>query len=237
VEALVLVGYRAGAAAVGRDGSWPRSPGSCSACSPSTRSQHSGVGGTQTGAFNPAETTGAAFRAGPRAVVRDAIGTALTNVVLVVIWVGIALLVVAITAGHDFTSTGRGRPSPPRRRFAGLIAVHRRPGRCPRGLSLQATGGGSGRLRPAPPGWAVSQVARLPGRRSANPRRFTEGHPQPDPRRPPSPLLNLPDRVCAGKGRPHRLRRKLRGRVARPGFRASSPGRRRPVLRQAERHA
>ena len=47
-------------------------------------------------------------------MVRDAIGTTLTNVVLVVIWVGIALLVVAITAATIHVTAGG--PSPPRHR-------------------------------------------------------------------------------------------------------------------------
>ena len=125
--------------------------------------------------FNPLNDWGSIRPAA--GVVRDAIGTALTNVVLVVIWVGIALLVVAITAATIHV-TARGRQAPPRRRSR-PDCRHRRlgavrgpvPAGSPRGLRSP---------RPAPTGLAVSQVHAFQAALS-DPRRFTEATRSPDP--------------------------------------------------------
>src|SRR5690349_17327620 len=84
--------------------------------------------------FNPLNDWGSIRPAA--GVVRDAIGTALTNVVLVVIWVGIALLVVAVTAAtiHVTAVAARHR----RGALRGLIAVTA-VWALSAGLSLQAT--------------------------------------------------------------------------------------------------
>jgi phosphatidylglycerophosphate synthase len=109
-------------------------------------------------------------------VVRDAIGTTLTNVVLVVIWVGIAVLVVAITAAtiHVTAVAARHR----RGTVRGLIAVTA-VWALAAGLSLQATAGAPVASTSAT-GLAVSQVRAFQSALS-DPRRFTAATRSPDP--------------------------------------------------------
>ena len=125
-------------------------------------------------AFNPLNDWGSIRPAA--GVVRDAIGTALTNVVLVVIWVGIALLVVAITAAtiHVTAVAARHRRGTVRGLAAvtaiwGLAAV----------FSLQFTPGAPVASTSAT-GLAVSQVRAFRAALS-DPRRFTEATRSPDP--------------------------------------------------------
>src|SRR6201996_1102135 len=124
--------------------------------------------------FNPLNDWGSIRPAA--GVVRDAIGTALTNVVLVVIWVGIALLVVAITAAtiHVTSVAARHR----RGALRGLIAVTA-VWALSAGLSLQATAGAPVASTSAA-GLAVSQVHAFQAALS-DPRRFTEATRSPDP--------------------------------------------------------
>ena len=124
--------------------------------------------------FNPLNDWGSIRPAA--GVVRDAIGTALTNVVLVVIWVGIALLVVAITAAtiHVTAVAARHR----RGALRGLIAVTA-VWALSAGLSLQATAGAPVASTSAA-GLAVSQVHAFQAALS-DPRRFTEATRSPDP--------------------------------------------------------
>jgi phosphatidylglycerophosphate synthase len=109
-------------------------------------------------------------------VVRDAIGTTLTNVVLVVIWVGIVLLVVAITAAtiHVTAVAARHRRGTARGLAAltaiwGLSAV----------LSLQLTAG-SPVASTSATALAVSQV-RAYSEALSDPRVFTAETRSPDP--------------------------------------------------------
>ena len=124
--------------------------------------------------FNPLNDWGSVRPAA--GVVRDAIGTALTNVVLVVIWVGIALLVVAITAAtiHVTAVAARHR----RGALRGLIAVTA-VWALSAGLSLQATAGAPVASTSAA-GLAVSQVHAFQAALS-DPRRFTEATRSRDP--------------------------------------------------------
>jgi phosphatidylglycerophosphate synthase len=109
-------------------------------------------------------------------VVRDAIGTTLTNVVLVVIWVGIALLVVAITAAtiHVTAVAARHR----RGTVRGLVAVTAIWG-LSAALSLQLTPG-SPVASTSATALAVSQVRAYQAALS-DPRRFTAATRSPDP--------------------------------------------------------
>ena len=113
--------------------------------------------------FNPLNDWGSIRPAA--GVVRDAIGTTLTNVVLVAIWVGIAVLVVAITAATIHVTAVASR--------------HRRLGAV-RGPVPAGHRGGSGRLDQRRRTGRLAG-ARLPGsaQRSAPVHR---GHPQPRPR-------------------------------------------------------
>ena len=154
-------------------------------------------------------------------VVRDAIGTALTNIVLVVIWVGIILLVVAITAAtiHITAVAARHRRGTVRG-LAALTAVWA----LSAGLSLQLIPG-SPVASTSAAGLAVAQV-RATQAALSDPRRFERGHPQPRPRS-HHPRFGPADRI-ARQGRHHRLRRKLRaGR--RPGYELLAGRRRRPA--------
>ena len=136
-------------------------------------------------AFNPVNDWGSIRPAA--GVVRDAIGTTLTNVVLVVIWVGIVLLVVAITAAtiHVTAVAARHR----RGTVRGLAALTAIWG-LSAGLSLQFTPG-SPVASTSATGLAVSQVQRLPGRRSATRvvSRRPPAAPTPRPAIPASDLL------------------------------------------------
>jgi phosphatidylglycerophosphate synthase len=109
-------------------------------------------------------------------VVRDAIGTALTNVVLVVIWIGIALLIGAITAAtvHVTAVAARHR----RGTVRGLAALTAIWG-LSAGLSLQLTPGFPVASTSAA-GLAVSQVRAYQAALS-DPRRFTQATRSPDP--------------------------------------------------------
>jgi phosphatidylglycerophosphate synthase len=124
--------------------------------------------------FNPLNDWGSIRPAA--SVVRDAIGTALTNVVLVAVWAGIALLVVAITAAtiHVTTVAARHRRGAVRGLIAltavwGLSAV----------LSLQFTPG-SPVASTSAAGLAVSQVRAFQSALS-DPRRFTQATRSSDP--------------------------------------------------------
>ncbi len=125
-------------------------------------------------AFNPLNDWGSIRPAA--GVVRDAIGTTLTNVVLVVIWVGIALLVVAITAAtiHVTAVAARHR----RGTVRGLAAVTAIWG-LSAALSLQLTPG-SPVASTSATGLAVSQV-RAYQTALSDPRRFTQATRSPDP--------------------------------------------------------
>ncbi len=109
-------------------------------------------------------------------VVRDAIGTTLTNVVLVVIWIGIALLVVALTAAtiHVTAVAARHR----RGTVRGLAAVTAVWG-LSAALSLQLTPG-SPVASTSATGLAVSQLRAYQSALS-DPRRFTQATRSPDP--------------------------------------------------------
>jgi hypothetical protein len=109
-------------------------------------------------------------------VVRDAIGTTLTNVVLVAIWIGIALLVAAITAATVHLTA---------------VAAHHRRGTVRGLVALTATwalsAGLSLHLTPGFPvastsatGLAVSQLRAYTGALS-DPSRFTQATRSPDP--------------------------------------------------------
>jgi phosphatidylglycerophosphate synthase len=109
-------------------------------------------------------------------VVRDAIGTTLTNVVLVAIWIGIVLIVVAITAAtiHVTAVAARHR----RGTVRGLAAVTAIWG-LSAALSLQLTPG-SPVASTSATGLAVSQVRAYQAALS-DPRRFTQATRSPDP--------------------------------------------------------
>jgi phosphatidylglycerophosphate synthase len=109
-------------------------------------------------------------------VVRDAIGTTLTNVVLVAIWAGIVLLVVAITAAtlHVTAVAARHR----RGTVRGLVALTAVWGLCA-GLSLQLTPG-SPVASTSATGLAVSQLRAYTAALS-DPRRFGQATRSPDP--------------------------------------------------------
>ena len=124
--------------------------------------------------FNPLNDWGSIRPAA--GVVRDAIGTALTNVVLVAIWAGIAVLVAALTAAtvHVTAVAARHR----RGALRGLAALTAVWGLAA-GLSLQATAGAPVASAGAA-GLAVSQ-ARAFGAALDDPRRFTAATRSPDP--------------------------------------------------------
>jgi phosphatidylglycerophosphate synthase len=124
--------------------------------------------------FNPLNDWGSIRPAA--GVVRDAIGTTLTNVVLVAIWVGIALLVIALTAAtiHVTAVAARHR----RGALRGLVALTAVWGLAA-GLSLQATAGAPVASASAA-GLAVSQVHAFQAALS-DPRRFTQATRGPDP--------------------------------------------------------
>ena len=181
--------------------------------------------GTVDRAFNP-ESDWSSVRPAV-GVVRDAIGATLTNVVLVALWIGVALVVVIITAAtiHLTAVAARHR----RGTVRGLAALTAFWG-LSAGLSLQFS-----------PGFPVASTsddrasrlagAGLPGR-AQRPACFHGGHPQRRPRG-QHPRFGPADRI-ARQGRPVRLRRKLRaGR--RPGFELLAGHRRRPA--PAKRHA
>src|ERR1700761_7601781 len=109
-------------------------------------------------------------------VVRDAIGTTLTNVVLVAIWIGIALLAGAITAAtiHLTAVAARHR----RGAVGGLAALTAGWGLFA-GLSLQLTAG-SPVASTSATGLAVSQVRAYQSALS-DPRRFGQATRSPDP--------------------------------------------------------
>ena len=124
--------------------------------------------------FNPLNDWGSIRPAA--GVVRDAIGTALTNVVLVAIWVGIAVLIVALTTAtvHVTAVAARHR----RGTLRGLVAVTA-VWALAAGLSLQATPGTPVASTSAT-GLAVSQVHAFQAALS-DPRRFTQATRSPDP--------------------------------------------------------
>jgi hypothetical protein len=124
--------------------------------------------------FNPLNDWGSIRPAA--GVVRDAIGTTLTNVVLVAIWVGIAVLVVAITAAtvHVTAVASRHR----RGTLRGLVAVTA-VWALAAGLSWQAIPG-SPVASTSATGLAVSQVHAF-GSALSDPRRFTEATRSADP--------------------------------------------------------
>jgi phosphatidylglycerophosphate synthase len=124
--------------------------------------------------FNPLSDWGSIRPAA--GVVRDAIGTALTNVVLVAIWVGIAVLIVALTAAtvHVTAVAARHR----RGTLRGLVAVTA-VWALAAGLSLQAAPGAPVASTSAT-GLAVSQVHAFQSALS-DPRRFTAATRSPDP--------------------------------------------------------
>jgi phosphatidylglycerophosphate synthase len=124
--------------------------------------------------FNPLNDWGSIRPAA--GVVRDAIGTTLTNVVLVAIWVGIVVLVVAITAAtiHVTAVASRHR----RGTLRGLVAVTA-VWALAAGLSWEAIPG-SAVASASATGLAVSQVHAFQSARS-DPRRFTEATRSPDP--------------------------------------------------------
>ena len=124
--------------------------------------------------FNPLNDWGSIRPAA--GVVRDAIGTALTNVVLVVIWVGIAVLIVALTAATVHVSAVAARHR--RGTLRGLIAVTA-VWALAAGLSLQAAPGAPVASTSAA-GLAVSQVHAFQAALS-DPRRFTQATRSPDP--------------------------------------------------------
>jgi len=109
-------------------------------------------------------------------VVRDAIGTTLTNVVLVAIWIGIVLLVGAITAAtiHVTAVAARHR----RGAVRGLAALTAIWG-LSAGLSLQLTAG-SPVASTSATGLAVSQVRAYQAALN-DPRRFGQATRSPDP--------------------------------------------------------
>ena len=109
-------------------------------------------------------------------VVRDAIGTTLTNVVLVAIWIGIVLLVGAITAAtiHVTAVAARHR----RGAVRGLAALTAIWG-LSAGLSLQLAAG-SPVASTSATGLAVSQVRAYQAALS-DPRRFGQATRSPDP--------------------------------------------------------
>ena len=125
-------------------------------------------------AFNPVNDWGSIRPA--VGVVRDAIGTALTNVVLVVIWIGLALLVGAITAAtiHITAVAARHRRGAVRG-LAALTAVWA----LSAGLSLQLIPG-SPVASTSAAGLAVSQV-RATQAALSDPRRFEQATRSPDP--------------------------------------------------------
>ena len=161
------------------------------------------------------------------AVVRDAIGSALTNVVFVVIWVGVVVIVgVLIAATIHVTAVAARHRRGALRGVAALTAVWG----LFAGLALQVAPGFPVASASAT-GLAVQQVQAY---RSAlaDPRVFAQETRAPDPES-AVPRLEPADRV-ARQGRHHRLRRKLRaGR--RPGFKPLAGRRLRPT--PAERHA
>src|SRR4029077_1266739 len=116
-------------------------------------------------AFNPLNDWGSIRPAA--GVVRDAIGTTLTSVVLVVIWVGIALLIVAITAATIHVSAVAARHR--RGTVRGLAAVTAIWGLAA-GLALQAPPGFPGASTSAT-GLAASKVRAYQSALS-DPRRF-----------------------------------------------------------------
>ena len=109
-------------------------------------------------------------------VVRDAIGTTLTDVVLVAAWIGLILLVVAITAStiHITAVAARHR----RGSIRGLAALTAVWGLCA-GLSLQLTTG-SPVASAGAAGASRLAGARRPGS-AQRPASFRAGHPQPRP--------------------------------------------------------
>ncbi|HEU5388737.1 MAG TPA: CDP-alcohol phosphatidyltransferase family protein [Streptosporangiaceae bacterium] len=124
--------------------------------------------------FNPLNDWGSIRPAA--GVVRDAIGTALTNVVLVAIWIGIAVLIVALTAAtiHVTAVAARHRHGTLR----GLVAVTA-VWALAAGLSLQAVPGAPVASTSAT-GLAVSQVHAFQAALS-DPRRFTQATRSLDP--------------------------------------------------------
>ena len=155
-------------------------------------------------------------------VVRDAIGTTLTNIALAALWIGLILLVARNHRSND-SHHHRGRPAPPRARFAAL-PLSQPSGGCARACHCSSSRGPRS-PRPAPPGWPSRRCAPL---RSAlgDPRRFEQVHPPTRPRG-QRPRFGPADRI-ARQGRHHRLRRKLRaGR--RPGHELLAGSRRRPA--------
>ena len=154
-------------------------------------------------------------------VVRDAIGATATDIVLVLLGIGLILLVAAITAStvHVTAVAARHR----RGAVRGLAVLTAVWGLCA-GLSLQLIPGFPVASTSAA-GLADAQV-RAAQAALNDPRRFRAGHPQP---RPPGhhPRLGPADRT-ARQGRHHRRRRKLRaGR--RPGYELLAGSRRRPA--------
>ena len=131
-------------------------------------------------AFNPVTDWGSIGQA--KGVVRDAIGTTLTNVVLVALLIGLVLLVGAITAAtiHLTAVAARHR----RGTVRGLAALTAIWG-LSAGLSLQLIPG-SPVASASATGLAVSQVRAT---RQRSPTRVSSGRPPAAPTpRPPSPL-------------------------------------------------
>ena len=219
VEGLALVAV-ALVLPPGRDGSWPRSLESCSACSLSSRSstwrstRRSGGRSTRcsTGATRPG-----CWR-GPRRDRRHAHRTSRSSRSRSVV----ILLVGAITACSD-SHHRRGRPAPPRH-GSRTRRPHSRSGRCARACHCNSSPG-SPVASTSAAGLAVAQVRDTQtALRDQQP--FRAGPPQPRPRS-QHPRLGPAHRI-ARQGRHHRLRRELRaGR--RPGHELLARHRRRPA--------
>ena len=204
----------------GRDGSWRRSPESCSACSLSSRSS-TWVSTRRSGGRSTRCSTGASVVPGcwrgTRRDRRQVHGHRARR--------ALSRSHPAHWRNHRISDSHhhRGRPSSPRPRFADSLPSQRS-GRCARACHCNSSRD-SRSPRPAPPGW--------PSRRCATPRqllreqhRFEQAPPQPRPRS-QHPRIGPAHRI-ARQGRHHRLRRKLRaGR--RPGHELLSRHRRRPA--------
>ena len=217
VEGLVLVAV-ALVLPPGRDGSWPASPESCSACSLLVKILNMGFYDEVGRAFNPVLGWGDIPPA--IGVVRDSIGTARTNIVLVALCARLLLVIGAITASAIHITTVAARH---RRAAVGALAALTAVWALCAGLSLQ--------LVPGVPvastsdaGLAVAQV-RDTQAALRDQRHFEQALRGSDPEA-RIPRCGPAHRV-ARQGCPHRLRRKLRaGR--RPGHELLARRRRRP---------
>ena len=158
----------------GRDGSWPPSPESCFSLLTLVKILNIAFYEELDRAFNPVIDWGSIRPA--MGVVRDAIGTTLTNIALVAIWVGLALLVGAITAAtiHITAVAARHRRGTVRG-LAALTAVWA----LSAGLSLQLIPG-SPVASTSAAGLAVAQVHATQAA-LRDQRRFAQATRSPDP--------------------------------------------------------